>query len=120
MKLAIAWSLLGAAAVSGCASQPSSSEVDGWAYYGHDAGGMRHSPLTQITRSNVSRLQVAWTVHTGDVSDGANGRQRSGFEKRVTGNGVTTTCAEWAGTPRCVPVNRRGGKFSPRPKFPGR
>lgn len=67
-------------AASGCASQPSASEVDGWAYYGHDAGGMRYSPLTQITRSNVSQLRVAWTVHTGDVSDGTDGRQRSGFE----------------------------------------
>lgn len=77
-KLAIALGLMCLAA-SSCALQ-SGSDVDGWAYYGHDAGGMRYSPLTQITPSNVSELRVAWTVHTGDVSDGTNGRQRSGFE----------------------------------------
>jgi quinoprotein glucose dehydrogenase len=51
-----------------------------WPYYGHDAGGMRYSPLTQINRTNVSNLKVAWMFHTGDVSDGKHGGQRSGFE----------------------------------------
>ena len=51
-----------------------------WTYYGHDAGGMRYSPLTQINRENVSALKVAWTFHTGDVSDGRGDRNRSGFE----------------------------------------
>src|SRR5262249_36684110 len=56
------------------------ADADGWPYYGHDAGGMRYSPLAQIDRANVSRLKVAWTFHTGDVSDGTHGRRRSGFE----------------------------------------
>src|ERR1700761_2084162 len=34
-----------------------------WASYGHDAGGGRFSPLTQITPDNVSKLAVAWTYH---------------------------------------------------------
>ncbi|HEY2009814.1 MAG TPA: pyrroloquinoline quinone-dependent dehydrogenase [Rhizomicrobium sp.] len=34
-----------------------------WASYGHDAGGGRFSPLTQITPDNVSQLQVAWVYH---------------------------------------------------------
>jgi quinoprotein glucose dehydrogenase len=54
--------------------------TDGWPHYGHDAGGMRYSPLAQITRAEVSRLRVAWVFHTGDVSQGGGGRQRSGFE----------------------------------------
>jgi quinoprotein glucose dehydrogenase len=59
----------------------SPSRFDGdWPFYGHDAGGMRYSPLAQITRQNVSRLAVAWTFHTGDVTAGGNGAQRSGFE----------------------------------------
>jgi glucose dehydrogenase len=37
-----------------------------WPVYGHDAGGTRHSPLTQINTSNVSQLQRAWTYHTGE------------------------------------------------------
>jgi len=54
--------------------------TDGWTYYGHDAGGMRYSPLTQINRENVAKLKVAWTFHTGEIADGASTRNRSGFE----------------------------------------
>ena len=34
-----------------------------WPTYGHDSGGMRYSPLTQINASNVNSLAVAWTYH---------------------------------------------------------
>ena len=51
-----------------------------WSTYGHDDGGTRYSPLTNITRDNVSTLAVAWTFHTGDMADGKNGEPRSGFE----------------------------------------
>ena len=54
--------------------------VDDWPYYGHDAGGMRYSPLTEINKGNVARLKVAWVFHTGDVSEGGHNRARSGFE----------------------------------------
>ncbi len=37
-----------------------------WHHYGGDAGASRYSPLTQISRSNVKRLKVAWTHHTED------------------------------------------------------
>ena len=59
------------------ATRPASGE---WPFYGHDAGGTRYSPLTQITRDNVSTLAVAWTFHTGDTADGKNGDPRTGFE----------------------------------------
>ncbi len=32
-----------------------------WRFYGHDPGGMRFSPLKQINRTNVQKLQRAWT-----------------------------------------------------------
>lgn len=52
-----------------------------WPYYGGDAGGGKYSPLRQIDRSNVARLRVAWTYHTGDLSDGKSGFPvRSAFE----------------------------------------
>src|SRR5260370_19174231 len=51
-----------------------------WPSYGGDAGGMRDSPLTQVNRDNVSKLKIAWIFHTGDVSDGKHGKQRTGFE----------------------------------------
>jgi len=41
---------------------------------------MRHSSLSQINRENVSKLKVAWVYHTGDISDGHDGRRRSSFE----------------------------------------
>jgi quinoprotein glucose dehydrogenase len=34
-----------------------------WPTYGHDAGGMRFSPLTELTPSNVSQLKQAWVYH---------------------------------------------------------
>ncbi len=56
------------------------SPADDWPFYGHDAGGMRFSPLAQINRDNVADLKPAWVFHTGDISDGRGRRQRSGFE----------------------------------------
>ena len=34
-----------------------------WQTSGHDLGGQRYSPLTQITQNNVARLQPAWSIH---------------------------------------------------------
>ena len=42
-----------------------------WRTTGGDAGNTRYSTLAQIDTANVSRLQVAWTFHTGDVAPGA-------------------------------------------------
>lgn len=38
-----------------------------WPAYGHDAGAMRYSLSKQINTGNVSRLQRAWTYHTGEL-----------------------------------------------------
>lgn len=51
-----------------------------WSSYGGDPGGARFSSLSQISKSNVATLKVAWTFHTGDVSDGKDGRPKSKFE----------------------------------------
>src|SRR5882672_2457763 len=51
----------GALAQSGAV--PSAAASREWPTYGHDPGGMRFSPLTQITPANVSQIQVAWTYH---------------------------------------------------------
>jgi quinoprotein glucose dehydrogenase len=40
-----------------------------WRYYGFDPGNSRYSPEKQINTSNIKRLKVAWTWHTGDKSD---------------------------------------------------
>jgi quinoprotein glucose dehydrogenase len=51
-----------------------------WPYYGHDSGGMRYSSLTQINRSNVAKLKIAWVYHTDDISDGTKYPRKSEFE----------------------------------------
>jgi quinoprotein glucose dehydrogenase len=64
------------------AAHPAAADgtIADWPYYGGDAGGSRYSPLTQIDRSNVAELKVAWEYHTGDVSDGSDNRRKSEFE----------------------------------------
>ncbi|HYM11767.1 MAG TPA: pyrroloquinoline quinone-dependent dehydrogenase [Bryobacterales bacterium] len=51
-----------------------------WRYYAGDPGGSKYSPLEQINRANVTKLRVAWTYHTGDISDGTKYPTRSAFE----------------------------------------
>jgi quinoprotein glucose dehydrogenase len=38
-----------------------------WAVYNGDSGSTHYSPLAQINRENVSRLEVAWTYDAGDA-----------------------------------------------------
>jgi len=45
-----------------------------WQVSGHDLGSQRYSPLTQINKSNVDKLQIAWTYHL--TPEGYNGRPR--------------------------------------------
>jgi quinoprotein glucose dehydrogenase len=56
VKLALVAPILGLAAFGAYAQ----SATD-WPEYGRDPGGMRYSPMTQITPANVSQLKVAWT-----------------------------------------------------------
>ncbi len=75
-------SVLSAPFLTPLSAQSGSQSVKGkaWSHYGGDAGGTRYSPLTQIDRSNVSQLEVAWTYRSGDVSDGSRGMKRTKFE----------------------------------------
>jgi quinoprotein glucose dehydrogenase len=41
-----------------------------WPTVGNDPGGMKYSPLTQITPANVSRLTKAWTYDLGVPASG--------------------------------------------------
>ncbi|HEV3150485.1 MAG TPA: pyrroloquinoline quinone-dependent dehydrogenase [Acidobacteriaceae bacterium] len=63
-----------------CSAVAQSKGETDWPAYGNDPGGMRYSSLRQIDASNVSKLHMAWTFHTRDVSDGSNGWKRSGLE----------------------------------------
>lgn len=60
-------------------AQKKKTSVD-WSAYGRDAGGSRFSPLDQINRANVAKLQIAWTYHTGAEEVKAAGARNAAFE----------------------------------------
>ena len=64
----------GAGAQSG-APRPTTPSKE-WPTYGHDPGGMRFSPLTQITPANVGQLKVAWVYHMKPAGRAGAGRPR--------------------------------------------
>jgi quinoprotein glucose dehydrogenase len=45
-------------------------QIADWPTVGNDAGGMKYSPLTQITPANVARLAKAWTYDLGAPGTG--------------------------------------------------
>ena len=55
-------------------------EPNEWSSYGGDPGGQRYSPLTQIDRTNVSRLEIAWRYDTGELGENARDGQKLTFE----------------------------------------
>src|SRR5689334_13870649 len=57
---AASWSLVVSGQQRAAARVPLAQE---WPTYGHDPGGMRFSPVTQLTPGNVGQLQVAWVYH---------------------------------------------------------
>jgi quinoprotein glucose dehydrogenase len=56
---------------AGTAAQ--AADAKEWPTYGHDSGGMRFSPLTQINPGNVGDLKVAWTYHMKQAGDSVGG-----------------------------------------------
>src|SRR5215213_760583 len=60
MPSRLTWALL---IVVGLMQAPQSSP-QGWPVTGGDPGATRHSPLTQITKDNVARLEPAWSFDT--------------------------------------------------------
>src|ERR1041385_8458019 len=94
-----------------------------WPSYGGGPDGIRNSGLTQIDRSNVSQLQVAWTYDCGEGAggtqtqplvaggvlytvtphhnvvalDAATGKQIWKFESGIIGRGPNRGVAYWRG-----------------------
>jgi quinoprotein glucose dehydrogenase len=52
----------------------------GWPNYGNDPGGTRYSGAKQIDRSNVAKLQVAWTYRTGALPYDEELDRKAAFE----------------------------------------
>lgn len=94
-----------------------------WRTYGHDAGGMRFSPLTQITPQNVSHLKVAWVYHmrppgyrnarpveaVGDQPDGEMVHFGSGFrpseDTPLVSHGIMYVSTPYSRVAAVDPVN---------------
>ncbi len=75
------WILLGLAVLGLVSGVRGQSVADsGWPNYGNDAGGSRYSPLTQIDRSNVGQLRVAWTYRTGALDAKTELNHKAAFE----------------------------------------
>ncbi len=73
------------AALMTCASLAAQTD---WPAYGHDPGGQRYSPLTQITESNVAQLQRAWTFHSGKPGSEATPLVIAGVMYVTAPNGI--------------------------------
>ncbi len=57
---------------------PAPGPAAGWPTWGGPPGGTRYSPLDQIRPENVHRLELAWSVRTGDYDP--SGTVRSSFQ----------------------------------------
>lgn len=66
--------------VVGVTAQAQSPIVSDWGHYGGDAFAQRYSPLREIDRDNVARLEVAWTYRTGELGAGFLSVDKLAFE----------------------------------------
>jgi len=66
--------------VVGTPSMAQSDPDIGWPHYGNDPGGARYSTATQIDRTNVGQLRLAWTYRTGALGRSAPLDRKAAFE----------------------------------------
>ncbi len=77
----------------------SADPYGGWAYYGGTQDGIRYSSVDQITRQNVTDLEVAWVYHSGEL-------ERRGPDL-ITNSSTQNTPSLVAGSLIiCTPFNR--------------
>jgi quinoprotein glucose dehydrogenase len=74
---------IGVCCAAGAGAQQANRSVD-WPTYGNDAGGLKYSKLTDINRSNVGALTVAYTWNPGEppipASDGQKAARPGMFQ----------------------------------------
>jgi quinoprotein glucose dehydrogenase len=70
LVILLSWIAMGlpsrASDLDGATKVPTAETHTTWRAYGGAADGAQYSALRQINRSNVKKLQVAWTYRTGD------------------------------------------------------
>ena len=62
--------LTGGAVLAVVRRSAAAQQPNDWPTVGNDPGGMKYSPLTQITPANVSQLAKSWTYDTGAPANG--------------------------------------------------
>jgi quinoprotein glucose dehydrogenase len=67
---------------TGCVGSALAQGKDGvgWPTYGNDPGGTRYSVATQIDRSNVDKMKIAWTYRTGALEQSKRLINKAAFE----------------------------------------
>ena len=78
--LRLSTAVLVAAVFAGAPFQGARPQEREWPVYGADQGGTKYSPLSDINRSNVSRLAVAWQWSTGEKAAAEFGTRPGNFQ----------------------------------------
>jgi len=100
--------LVAAVALAGPAPKSPQRE---WPSHGGDAGHTQYSPLEQIDATNVQRLEVAWTHHTGDARD--DGRSQIQCNPIVVDGVLYATSAQLAAFALDAATGRERWRFDP-------
>lgn len=57
-------------------ARPATMALNGeWWAYARTGEGTRYAPLDQVNVANVHQLEQVWAAHSGDVADGAQGKE---------------------------------------------
>ncbi|HLH88586.1 MAG TPA: pyrroloquinoline quinone-dependent dehydrogenase [Xanthobacteraceae bacterium] len=89
------------AALALASSLGAASRGQTWQEFNGDLQARKYSPLTQITPANVKELEVAWSMHTGDVSDG-NRPVPGTYARDMPGGSEKAPATVWSATPLFV------------------
>ena len=72
--------LVGFIILPGAVAQDKRSAREQWGSYGGDPGGSRYSQASEINTTNVTRLKVTWTFHTGALQHETRLIRKAAFE----------------------------------------
>ncbi|TRO38260.1 glucose/quinate/shikimate family membrane-bound PQQ-dependent dehydrogenase [Pseudomonas putida] len=77
---------------AGVAYDPQPMPDGDWQAYGRSEHGNRYSPLKQITPENVSKLQEAWRIRTGDLPTAEDPVELTNENTPLKVNGMVYAC----------------------------
>ncbi len=82
-----------------------------WPTYGHDKGGQRYSPLTDIDPTNVSRLSTAWVYHM-KPADAVAATPTAAEAAQKIAEAAGPPANATGGAPQIGPPSRRKSRFA--------